>query len=156
MLGLKLTHVSKRGPLSPGQNGRYFTDHMLNWISFSEIFCEVVETSLMIIPDDEEWQWVNTDLSDNLPSNGYNYLNEYSPILLGCYATLGLDVWTHLGLTLFSGSPPGAIREIEGFATHICVTREMGAVFRDVYMRHQAKILTQWFRENLVESKNEP
>ena len=71
MLGLRLTHVSKRGPLSPGQNGRNFVDHMLHWISFSEIFCELVENSLMIIPNDEEWQWVNTDLSDNLPSNGY-------------------------------------------------------------------------------------
>ena len=47
---------------------------------------------------------------------------------------------THLGLTLFSGSPPGAIREIEGFATHICVSREMGAVFHDAYMWHQAKM----------------
>ena len=43
---------------------------------------------------------------------------------------------THLGLTLLSGSPPGTIREIEEFATHICVTREMGAVFHDAYMRH--------------------
>ena len=32
------------------------------------------------------------------------------------------------------------IREIEGFATHICVTRKMRAVFHDAYMRHQAKI----------------
>ena len=47
---------------------------------------------------------------------------------------------THLGLTLFYESPPGAIREIEGFATHICVTREMGAVLHDAYMRHQAKM----------------
>ena len=53
---------------------------------------------------------------------------------------LGLNVLTQLGLTLFSGSPPVVIREIEGFATHICVTREMGAVFHDTYMWHQAKM----------------
>ena len=47
---------------------------------------------------------------------------------------------THLGLTLFYRSPSGPIREIEGFVTHICVTREMRAVFRDAYMRHQAKM----------------
>ena len=47
---------------------------------------------------------------------------------------------THLDLTLFCRSPPGPIREIEGFATHICVTREMRAVFHDAYMRHQAKM----------------
>ena len=47
---------------------------------------------------------------------------------------------THLGLILFCRSPPGHIREIEGFATHICVTREMRAVFHDAYMRHQAKM----------------
>ena len=51
-----------------------------------------------------------------------------------------LTMLTHLGLTLFLGSPPGAIREMEGFATHICVTREMGAVSHDAYMRHQAKM----------------
>ena len=55
-----------------------------------------------------------------------------------CYFIL---IKTHLGLTLFSGSPPGALREIEGFATHICVTREMGAVFHDAYMRHQAEMV---------------
>ena len=43
-------------------------------------------------------------------------------------------------LTLFCRSPPGPIREIEGFVTHICVTREMRAVFQDAYMRHQAKM----------------
>ena len=47
---------------------------------------------------------------------------------------------THLGLTLFCRSPPGPIREIEGFATHICVTREMRAVFHDADMRQQAKM----------------
>ena len=47
---------------------------------------------------------------------------------------------THLGLTLFYRSPSGPIREIEGIVTHICVTREMRAVFRDAYMRHQAKM----------------
>ena len=47
----------------------------------------------------------------------------------GVWPSLIHIVLTHLGLTLFSGSPPGAIREIEGFVTHICVTREMGAVF---------------------------
>ena len=47
-----------------------------------------------------------------------------------------------LGLTLFCTcrSPPGPIKEIEGFATHICVTREMRAVFHAAYMRHQAKM----------------
>ena len=41
------------------------------------------------------------------------------------------------------------IREIEGFATHICVTREMRAVFHDAYMRHQAKmtyLILAWCR----------
>ena len=47
---------------------------------------------------------------------------------------------THLGLTLFCRPPPGPIREIEGFVMHICITREMRAVFRDAYMRHQAKM----------------
>ena len=52
-----------------------------------------------------------------------------------------IPLWlTHLGLTLFYRSPSGPIREIEGFVTHICVTREMRAVFRDAYMRHQAKM----------------
>ena len=46
----------------------------------------------------------------------------------------------HLGLTLFCRFPPGPIRQMEGFATHICVTREMRAVFHDAYMRHQAKM----------------
>ena len=58
-----------------------------------------------------------------------------------CVFSIQNDIYfTHLGLTLFSGSPPGVIRDIAGFATHICVTREMGAVFHDAYMRHQAKM----------------
>ena len=36
-------------------------------------------------------------------------------------------------LLLLSRSPPGLIREIEGFATHICVTREMGMFSRRIY-----------------------
>ena len=36
---------------------------------------------------------------------------------------------THLGLTLFSWSPHGAIRKMGIFATHICVAGEMRAVF---------------------------
>ena len=47
--------------------------------------------------------------------------------------------------------PLRPIREIEGFATHIYiyiyiyiyVTREMRAVFRDAYMRHQAKMASK-------------
>ena len=53
---------------------------------------------------------------------------------------LGVNELTHLGLTLFCRSPPGPIWEIEGFVTHICVTREIRAVFQDAYMRHQAKM----------------
>ena len=56
------------------------------------------------------------------------------------YVRVMLGFLTHLGLTLFCRSPPGPIREIEGFVTHICVTREMRAVFQDAYMRHQAKM----------------
>ena len=51
---------------------------------------------------------------------------------------------THVGLTLFCRFLPGPIREIEGFATHICVTREIRAVFHDAYMRHQAKMSYCW------------
>ena len=36
--------------------------------------------------------------------------------------------------------PPGPIREIEGFVMHICVTREMRAVFHDAYMQHQVNM----------------
>ena len=60
---------------------------------------------------------------------------------LGAQWVNTFDHWlTHLGLTRFSGSTPGAIREIKGFVMHICATREMGAVFHDAYMRHQAKM----------------
>ena len=62
------------------------------------------------------------------------------PTLTKTHKAQGYNTLTHLGLTLFYESPPGAIREIEGFATHICVTREMGAVLHDAYMRHQAKM----------------
>ena len=56
------------------------------------------------------------------------------------YHTGEYNTLTHLGLSLFCRSPPGPIREIEVFATHICVTREMRAVFHDAYMRHQAEM----------------
>ena len=35
----------------------------------------------------------------------------------------------HLGLTLFPRSSPGAIREVEGFVVHTCITKQIGAVF---------------------------
>ena len=56
------------------------------------------------------------------------------------YQYVSFMALTHLGLTLFCSSPPGPIREIEGFAMHTCVTREMRDVFHDAYMRHQAEM----------------
>ena len=52
-----------------------------------------------------------------------------------------IDGLNHLGLKLFCRSPPGPRREIEGFATHIYITREMRAIFHDAYMWHQAKMI---------------
>ena len=57
----------------------------------------------------------------------------------------------HFGLTLFCRPPPRPIKEIERFSTHICVTREMRAVFHDAYMRHQAKMPSYLYRNPIVE-----
>ena len=49
-----------------------------------------------------------------------------------CYIKSWPDTWCR--------SPPGPIREIEGFETHICVTREMRAVF----MTHICDTRQRW------------
>ena len=59
------------------------------------------------------------------------------------------SVWklTHLALTLFCWSSLEAFREIEKLTTHICVTREMEAVFHDSrpILSSKTKWLTSWF-----------
>ena len=44
------------------------------------------------------------------------------------------------GLVLFSCSLPEAIREIDGFATHMCATGEIEVVFKDAYLQDYANI----------------
>ena len=89
------------------------------------------------------WRWfydsdtLNRWLSYIQPQSGIFIHHIFLLYSLDLYSTLSL---THLGLTPFCRSPPEPIIETEGFATHICVTREMRAVFHDVYMRHQAKM----------------
>ena len=52
---------------------------------------------------------------------------------------------------LLNRSPPGPIWEIEGFVTHICVTRGMRAAFHDAHMRHQATMSYKLTQNDLHE-----
>ena len=90
-------------------------------INLSADITSDIQARRITVLDRQQWQY-------------YPHYHAHRHVLVIIYAL------THLGLTLFYESPPGAIREIEGFATHICVTREMGAVLHDAYMRHQAKM----------------